>query len=317
LLKPARSKQKAKDPEGRMPLADHLRELRNRLAKAMLAITIASVAAVFYSQELMEFLSSPVPRCVEGAAKTGGECATIVYTDLLSPFTTTVKVVLMAGIIVSCPVWLYQLWAFVAPGLHKSEKKYTYYFAVAAAPLFAAGVYLAYLIMPVSMKVLLSITPDPATNLLEVDKILDFTVRMVLIFGFSFELPLLLIMLNAAGVVTGRRMAGWWRGVVMGIFVFGAIATPSTDPLGMIALAGPIIVLYFMAVGFSLLNDKRRARNNPDAELDDDEASEIDLTPGDIGEIDSVPAGRALPEQATGEADGGRTNRLNGYDDIT
>ncbi|MEV6398818.1 twin-arginine translocase subunit TatC [Streptomyces sp. NPDC051907] len=299
-----------------MPLADHLRELRNRLAKAMLAIVIASIVAAFYSQELMEFLSSPVPRCEKGVLETGGKCATIAYNDLLSPFTTTVKVTLMAGIILTCPIWLYQLWAFVAPGLHKSEKKYAYYFAAAAAPLFAAGVYLAYLIMPVSMKVLLSITPDPAANFLDVDKILDFTVRMVLIFGFSFELPLLLIMLNVAGVVTGRRMAGWWRGVVMGIFVFGAIATPSTDPLGMVALAGPIIVLYFAAVGFAMLNDKRRRRNDPDAELDDDEASELDLAPGDIGSVEVVPASRALPEQAGGDGDG-RSTRLNGYDDIT
>jgi sec-independent protein translocase protein TatC len=300
-----------------MPLADHLRELRNRLAKAMLAIIIASAVAVAYSQELMDFLTSPVPECGADGPKKGGVCATIVYTDLLSPFTTTVKVVLMAGIVASCPIWLYQLWAFVAPGLHKSEKKYSYYFAAAAAPLFALGVYFAYLIMPVSMKVLLSITPAPAENLLSVDKILDFTVRMVLIFGFSFELPLLLIMLNLTGIVTGRRMLGWWRAAVMGIFVFGAIATPSTDPLGMVALSGPIILLYFLAVGFSLLNDRRRRRNDPDAGLDDDEASDLDLTPSEIGEVETVPASRALPEQAAGEGDGGRSNRLNGYDDIT
>jgi sec-independent protein translocase protein TatC len=317
LLKSARSNKKEKDPEGRMPLADHLRELRNRLAKAMLAIIIASAVAVAYSQELMDFLTSPVPECGTDGPKKGGVCATIVYTDLLSPFTTTVKVVLMAGIVASCPIWLYQLWAFVAPGLHRSEKKYSYYFAAAAAPLFALGVYFAYLIMPVSMKVLLSITPAPAENLLSVDKILDFTVRMVLIFGFSFELPLLLIMLNLTGIVTGRRMLGWWRAAVMGIFVFGAIATPSTDPLGMVALSGPIILLYFLAVGFSLLNDRRRRRNDPDAGLDDDEASDLDLTPSELGEVETVSASRALPEQAAGDTDGGRSNRLNGYDDIT
>lgn len=314
MLKPARPNQQEKDPEGRMPLADHLRELRNRLAKATLAIVIASVVAVAFSQELMEFLTSPVPECAVDGPKKGGVCATVVYTDLLSPFTTTVKVVLMAGIVVSCPIWLYQLWAFVAPGLHRNEKKYTYYFAAAAAPLFAAGVYFAYLIMPVSMKVLLSITPAPAENLLSVDKILDFTVRMVLIFGFSFELPLLLIMLNLTGIVTGRRMLGWWRGAVMGIFVFGAVATPSTDPLGMIALSGPIIFLYFVAVGFSLLNDRRRRRNDPDAELDDDEASDLDLTPAPVGGVEPVSTAKALPEQATGEPD---TRRTHGYDDIT
>lgn len=302
-----------------MPLADHLRELRNRLAKGLLAIVIASIVAAFYNKQLMDFLSAPVPKCKGGgiAENTGGQCATIVFNKLLSPFTTTVKVTMMAGILLSCPVWLYQLWAFVAPGLHRSEKKYTYYFVTAAVPLFTAGAYLAYVIMPISMKVLLSITPDTAGNLLELDDVLDFSVRMVLVFGLAFELPLLLIMLNLVGMVSGRRMARWWRGVVMGVFVFGAVATPTTDPIGMIALSGPIVILYFMAVGFAIVNDKRRARRNPDAELDDDEASELDLTPEAVGEIESVPASRALPEQAGGEADGGRSNRLNGYDDIT
>ncbi|MEE1810598.1 twin-arginine translocase subunit TatC [Streptomyces sp. BE133] len=296
-----------------MPLVEHLRELRNRLAKGMLAIVVVTIAAAFYSQALMEFLSAPVPRCEKGLGETtGGACAVIAYTDLLSPFTTTVKVSLMAGVIIASPVWLYQLWAFVAPGLHKHERKYTYAFVAAAVPLFLGGAALAYTILPISMRVLLGITPDGSANILPMDKILDFTVRMVLIFGAAFELPLLLIMLNLTGIVTGRRMLGWWRGVVMGVFVFGAVATPTTDPVGMIALAGPIVVLYFMAVGFSLLNDKRRRRADPDAELDDDEASKLDLTPEDVGEIESVSSARALPAQASSDRD-----RVNGYDDIT
>ncbi|MFE0173044.1 twin-arginine translocase subunit TatC [Streptomyces sp. NPDC059002] len=297
-----------------MPLAEHLRELRNRLAKGLLAITVVSIVAAFYSQQLMEFLADPVPRCEPGMDVTGGHCAKVTFNDLLSPFTTTVKVSLMVGIIVSSPVWLYQLWAFVAPGLHKNERKYTYWFVAAAVPLFLGGGWLAYTILPVSMRVLLGITPEGAENLLPMDTILDFTVRMVLVFGASFELPLLLVMLNMTGMVTGRRMMTWWRGVVMGVFIFGAVATPTTDPVGMIALAGPIVVLYFMAVGVSLLNDKRRRSNNPDADLDDDEASDIDLTPEDIGDVESVRPPRALPEQAgTGRSD----QRVNGFDDVT
>ncbi|QES45787.1 twin-arginine translocase subunit TatC [Streptomyces venezuelae] len=297
-----------------MSLAEHLRELRNRLAKGLLAITVVSIVAAFYSQELMEFLADPVPRCEPGMKETGGHCATVTFNDLLSPFTTTVKVSLMVGIIVSSPIWLYQLWAFVAPGLHKNERKYTYWFVSAAVPLFFAGAWLAYTILPVSMRVLLGITPDGAANLLPMDKILDFTVRMVLIFGISFELPLLLVMLNMTGMVTGRRMATWWRGVVMGVFIFGAVATPTTDPVGMIALAGPIVVLYFIAVGISLLNDRRRRRNNPDAELDDDEASDLDLTPQAVDDVEAVRPPRALPEQANA---GRSDQRVNGFDDVT
>ncbi|NYV78353.1 twin-arginine translocase subunit TatC [Streptomyces sp. UH6] len=300
-----------------MPLMEHLRELRRRVSKAVVAIVVVTIGAVFFSEQLMDFLAAPVPICEGGFAQSkGGNCAVLSFNTLASPFTVTVKVSLMAGLIIASPVWLYQLWAFVAPGLHQHERKYTYAFVAAAVPLFVGGAYLAYVVLPVSVQVLLSLTPDVASNMLTLDDVLDFTVRMVLIFGLAFELPLLLIMLNMVGVVTGRRMAGWWRGVVMGVFVFGAVATPTTDPVGMIALSGPIVVLFFLAVGFSILNDKRRARKNKDTALSDDEASQVDLTPESIEEVEPVATAPMLPEQA----DGGRTDRqgrINGYDDVT
>lgn len=289
-----------------MPLVEHLRELRNRLAKAVLAIVVVSIAAAFYSEQLMQFLADPVPVCDDLSNSDGGNCAIVSFNTLTSPFTTTIKVSLMAGLIISSPVWLYQLWAFVAPGLHKHEKKYTYVFVSAAVPLFIGGAYLAYVILPVSVRVLISLTPAGSANILSLDEVLDFTIRMVLIFGLAFELPLLLIMLNMVGIVSGRRMVGWWRGVVMGVFVFGAVATPTTDPVGMIALSGPIVVLYFVAVAFSLLNDRRRARREATGPADD-EASELDLTPETVEPAEPVAA---LPEQAT-------KDRVNGYDDVT
>ncbi len=289
-----------------MPLVEHLRELRNRLAKAVLAIVVVSIAAAFYSEQLMQFLADPVPVCDDLSNSDGGNCAIVSFNTLTSPFTTTIKVSLMAGLIISSPVWLYQLWAFVAPGLHKHEKKYTYVFVSAAVPLFLGGAYLAYVILPVSVRVLISLTPAGSANILSLDEVLDFTIRMVLIFGLAFELPLLLIMLNMVGIVSGRRMVGWWRGVVMGVFVFGAVATPTTDPVGMIALSGPIVVLYFVAVAFSLFNDRRRARREATGPTDD-EASELDLTPETVEPAEPVAA---LPEQAT-------KDRVNGYDDVT
>ncbi|MFI8964292.1 twin-arginine translocase subunit TatC [Streptomyces sp. NPDC053493] len=300
-----------------MPLVEHLRELRNRLAKGLLAIAAVTVVALVYSEELMQFLTKSVPTCSEHVASNGGNCAIVAFNTLMAPFSTTIQLSLTAGLVVASPVWLYQLWAFVAPGLHKHEKKYTYAFVGAAVPLFAAGAYLAYLILPVSVKVLISLTPEGSANILSLADVLDFTLRMVLVFGLAFELPLVLVMLNLTGVLSGRRMARWWRGVIMGVFVFGAVITPTTDPVGMLALAGPITVLYLAAVGFSLLNDKRRRRNNPDAELADDEASQLDLTPEAVEEAETVGAARALPEQAAGEPDGARSHRLNGYDDIT
>ena len=301
-----------------MPLADHLRELRNRLAKAMLAIVIVTVVAAFFYNDIINLITKPILDSV-GCDKTFSQlakaksstqpCAEITINGLLAPFTLALKVSLMAGVVAASPVWLYQLWAFVAPGLHRHERKYAYAFVGTGAPLFMVGAYFAYEVLPTTAKVLIGFTPNGTANLLPLDELLDLVLRMVLVFGLSFELPLLLVFLNLTGMITGKRMLGWWRGMIMGITVFAALATPSTDPLTMLALAGPIWILYFGAVGFSLLNDKRRRRREAEAP-DDDEASDLDLTPEDIGDVETVSASRALPEQAS-------TERVNGYDDVT
>jgi sec-independent protein translocase protein TatC len=315
LLKSARNKEK--DPEGRMPLAEHLRELRNRLAKAMLAIVVVTVVAAFYYNDIINFFTKPVLESV-GCPKTfaevakmpqGKQCAQITINGLLAPFTLALKVSLMAGIALASPVWLYQLWAFVAPGLHKNEKKYAYAFVGSGVPLFLGGAFFAYKVLPTTAKVLIDFTPDGVNNLLPLDDLLDLVTRMVVVFGLSFELPLLLVMLNLTGILTGQRMLGWWRAMIMGITVFAAVATPSTDPLTMLALAGPIWILYFGAVAFSLLNDRRKRQRDAEGP-DDDEASDLDLTPEDIGGVETVSASRALPEQAS-------SDRVNGYDDVT
>jgi sec-independent protein translocase protein TatC len=315
---PKSARKQEKDPEGRMPLADHLRELRNRLAKAMLAIVVVTVVAAFFYNDIINFLTKPILDSV-GCGKTFEElaqsatrsqpCARITINGLLAPFTLALQVSLMAGVVFASPVWLFQLWAFVAPGLHRHEKKYAYAFVFSGVPLFLGGGYFAYKVMPTTAKVLIDFTPNGVDNLLPLDDLLQLVTRMVLVFGLSFELPLLLVMLNLTAMITGRRMLGWWRGMIIGITVFAAVATPSTDPLSMLALAGPIWVLYFGAVGFSLLNDGRRRRRELSAP-DDDEASELDLTPEDIGDVETVSAAPSLPQQTT-------TDRVNGYDDVT
>lgn len=299
-----------------MPLADHLRELRNRLAKAMLAIVVVTIVAAFFYKNIIEFFTNPILHAVgcessfaELAHQRSGTCARIVLNGLLTPFTLALKVSLMAGVIFASPVWLYQLWAFVAPGLHKHERKYAYAFVGTGVPLFLGGAFFAYKTLPTMAKVLLQFSPADLDNQLPLDDLLDLIVRMVLVFGLSFELPLLLVMLNLTGVLTGKRMLGWWRGMIIGITVFAAVATPSTDPLTMLALAGPIWVLYFCATAFSLLNDRRKSRRDAMGPADD-EASDLDLTPEDLGEVETVTASRSLPEQST-------TERVNGYDDVT
>ncbi|MFI9252905.1 twin-arginine translocase subunit TatC [Streptomyces sp. NPDC053069] len=313
MLKSARNKER--DPEGRMPLADHLRELRNRLAKGVLAIVVVTIVAAFFYRDIVNFITEPVLKEI-GCDQSFGElakaknvhCAHITVSGLLAPFTLVLKVALMAGVVLASPVWLYQLWAFVAPGLHRHEKKYAYAFVGFGFPLFLGGGYLAFHVLPTTARVMINLTPSGAENLLPLDDLLDLVTRMIVVFGLAFEMPLLLVMLNLTGVLSGRRMLGWWRGMVVGITAFAAVATPSPDPTMMLALAAPIWVLYFIAVAIALLNDRRRARREA-AGPGDDEASELDLTPEEIGDVEAVTASTA-PELPG-------TDRVNGYDDVT
>ncbi|MFE7234725.1 twin-arginine translocase subunit TatC [Streptomyces sp. NPDC002405] len=307
---PQSARNKEKDPEGRMPLGEHLRELRNRLARAVLAILAVTIAAAFNYKGIIDFFTRPVldsvgcPTSFADLAKQTADttCARITINGLLAPFTLALKVSLMAGVVLASPVWLYQLWAFVAPGLHKHERKYAYAFVGAGVPLFFGGALFAYRVLPTTAKVLIHFTPRGVDNLLPLDDLLDLVTRMVVVFGLSFEMPLLLVMLNLTGVLSGRRMLGRWRGMIVGISVFSAVATPSTDPLTMLALAAPIWMLYFAAVVSSLLHDRRKARREAEG-LGDDETSDLDLTPQDIGEVESVSASQALPAQPDADDD--------------
>lgn len=302
-----------------MPLAEHLRELRNRLVKSLLAIVVTTIVAAFFYKDIIQFFTDPILDAVgcqysfaelaKGTEET--QCARIVQNGLLSPFTLALTVSLSSGVALAAPVWLYQLWAFVAPGLHRHEKKYSLGFVAAGFPLFLMGGYFAYWSLPKMASVMLEFSIIGSDNQLPLDDLLQLVMRMIIVFGLSFELPLLLVMLNFGGVLSGKKIAGWWRGMIMGITLFAAIATPSTDPISMLALAGPIWVMYFGASAIALANDRRRARRDGSGP-DDDEASELDLTPEEIGEVEAVTTAPALPKQADTTRD-----RVNGYDDVT
>ncbi|MER7671502.1 twin-arginine translocase subunit TatC [Kitasatospora sp. NPDC096128] len=303
-----------KDPEGRMALADHLRELRNRVVKSVLAIVVITVIAAFYHRQIENFLLQPLPRCTaETAEKYHGKCAQVSNIGLTAGFTWMLKVSLTAGVVATVPIWLYQVWAFVAPGLHKHEKKYAVVFMLCGAPLFLAGVGVAILVLPTTVDVLISFTPDKTTPILPPEDYLDIATRMVLVFGLAFEFPLLLVMMNQVGMVSGKRLLGWWRGMVMGITVFAAFATPSADPVSMLTLAAPIWALYFVAVGIAIMNDRRKRRNNPDADLDDEEASHVDLSVQPVAGAELVQASSA-PAAGAAPVPGARREQM---DDIT
>jgi sec-independent protein translocase protein TatC len=257
-----------------MTLMEHLRELRSRLFKASLGVLVGLGVGLFFAGRALDFVTQPY--CRVHPPPPGQKCDFIALSPI-DPFLLNLRIALYVGLIIAAPIWLYQLWAFIAPGLHRHERRYTYAFAAVAAPLFAAGVTLAFLIVSKTLHFFLSTNPkiDITVGL---SGYFDFVTNMMMLFGAGFEFPLIVVMLNFAGVLSAKRLLSWWRPAVFLMFVFGAVVTPTPDPFGMSALAGSMALLYFGAVGVAFLNDRRRQRRH-DAEFGtyaDDELSPID-----------------------------------------
>ena len=197
----------------------------------------------------------------------------------LDSFYLRVKVAFIVGIILSSPVWLYQIWAFIAPGLYTREKRWGYIFLGTAVPLFLVGIALCYLSLGRSMHYLLGLTPSGVENYIQVDVYMSFVMTMMLAFGIAFELPLLIIMLNMAGILTHERFRKWRRVMIFGVFLIAGMANPSPDPITMLILGGACVALMEVAEFIVWRHDRRRARLHPDpyAGLADDELSPLDL----------------------------------------
>jgi len=260
-----------------MPLVSHLRELRRRLTLAVLAIVVGAViAAVFYNQ-LFDLITEPFNKI-----KANHQGATLNFGGIGDPFSYALKICAMAGIFIASPVWMYQLWAFVAPGLHKHERRWGIGFVVVSVPLFLGGALLAYIFLPKGFDLLIGVYPDPGNvaNIISLDSYLSFVLRMFLVFGIAFVMPVFLVALNLVGIVSGRALFKAWRPVVLGAFVFAAVATPSGDPWTMTALAMPMLVLFAAAATMCLALDKRRRQRGVDgvdySSLDDDLASPLE-----------------------------------------
>lgn len=243
-----------------MPLLDHLRELRSRVVKSAISIIIGGVIGWYFYNPIITKLAEPV--CDLKAAQEAGatSCGALYINGVLGPLNLQIKVAILSGIIMMAPIWLYQLWAFIAPALHRREKRYSFGFFAAATPFFASGAWLGYTILPTAVKVLFGFTPEALSNLVKFDDYLDFVMRVILLFGIAFELPVFLVTFNMIGFLSGLAILKPWRAWVFAICLFVAGFTPSADPLSMIALAVPLIILYLLAGVFALFNDKRRAR---------------------------------------------------------
>ncbi|TYK45263.1 twin-arginine translocase subunit TatC [Actinomadura decatromicini] len=263
-------------PDGRMSLMEHLRELRNRLIKAILGLALGGVVGWILFPTIWDFITEPYTRippdhCLDG------KCSLVVH-GIFDGFFIHLKVALIFGAILSSPIWLYQLWAFVAPGLYRRERRWTYTFMAAAVPLFVLGGALAYLTMDKGLKIFIGLAPGDTPVLVGIQEYLGYAQAMLFIFGLTFELPLFVIMLNMMGVLSHQRLRRSRRLLIFGVFVFAAVATPSQDPFTMLALALPTIVLFEIAELIAFFHDRRKARQpDPYAGLSDDEASPLDL----------------------------------------
>jgi sec-independent protein translocase protein TatC len=259
-------------PDGRMALSDHLRELRARLLRSVLVVMLFFCIALFFYDQLSDLIRVPYDDAVE---RLQGEVETqIVVNDVTGPLLLQLKLCGVTAVIVSSPYWLYQIWAFILPGLHPSERKWSRIFAAIAGPLFFAGVATAYFVLPKAIEVLIGFTPADATNLVDFGRFFSFITRMFLVFGIAFEIPLFVVMLNLAGVVSGKALGRYRPWIIVLTFVFAAVATPSTDPFSMLFLAVPMLVLFLVAEVIARLVDRARGRDSTD-QWADDEVSEL------------------------------------------
>ena len=270
--------QRQANPEGRMPLMDHIRELRNRVVKIALALAAGMVLGYVFFDPIWNFITRPYCRAV-GGCHTGSLGHTLAVSSPLDGFYLHIKVAFVVGVILTSPVWLYQIWAFVAPGLYAREKRWTYIFLGTAVPLFLLGCYFALLVMGRGLHFLIGMVPQNTVAIFTADTYIGYFIAMILGFGLCFELPLFLVMLNLVGLLPHARFKKWRRVMIFCVFVFAGIASPSPDPITMLMLGGVCLALVEGAEVIVWLNDKRRARLHPDpyAGLADDELSPIEL----------------------------------------
>ncbi|MEV8171183.1 twin-arginine translocase subunit TatC [Microbacterium sp. Nx66] len=247
-----------------MSLGAHLVELRKRLMYAAIALVVGMIVAFLIADPVIHFITEPI-RII--ADKRGDDFSALNFGTVTSAFDMRMRIALTIGLFLSAPVWLWQIWAFIMPGLTRKEIRYTVGFVVAAVPLFFAGCYLGVQIMPHVIELMWGFTPEGATNFYSAQEYYDFVFKLMIVIGISFVLPVFLVALNLAGVMSGRAILKGWRVAILIATIFAALATPAADVVSMLMLAGILIVLFFAAAGLSLLFDRRKRKQDTAAGL--------------------------------------------------
>lgn len=257
---------KKRNPDAKMSLGGHLKEIRNRLFWSALFIFMGAIAGWFLFEPVFQILQKPVL----DLASNNGTNATLNIGTVAGALDLQIQVSIFLGVLISSPVWIFNLWAFVTPGLKKRERRYTVGFLVTALPLFLFGCWLAWISMPAFVTTLIGFTPAGAANVINANEYILFTIRILLVFGIAFVLPVVLVMLNLAGLLTAASIIKSWRIAVFVIAVIAALATPTADPMSMFLVMVPLIGLYFIAAGITHFNDRRKNRKLNQELLDDE-----------------------------------------------
>jgi len=262
-------------PDGKMALADHLRELRARVLRCLVVLMVAVVVAFLFYDQLQAIVSAPIDAAEK--ALDGEVEIKQAFVGVGAPLMFQIKLCFLAAVIGTSPFWLYQIWAFIVPGLHAHERRYSRIFLAIAGPLFLAGVASGYYVLPTGLKVLLGFADD-VDSIVPFDMYFTFFIRMLLVFGVAYQIPLFVVLLNLAGIVRGKTLGQYRPWIVIGTFVFAAAATPSTDPFSMLMLAVPMTVLFFISEIVARVLDKRRGVAAYEG-VEDDEASDLSYEP--------------------------------------
>ncbi|RPF21549.1 Sec-independent protein translocase TatC [Myceligenerans xiligouense] len=239
-----------------MPLIDHLKELRKRIVLVALGLVVGAIAGWLLYDPLLQALQRPL----DVAEELTGNQMTLNFAGPMAALDLKIKSALFLAVFLTCPWWLYQLWAFITPGLTKKEKRYAYVFVGAAVPLFLGGALMAWFVFPHAIQILSGFLPEEATGFTDAQGYLSLMMRLLIAFGLSFLSPVVLTVLNFTGVLPAAAMAKGWRWAVLVAFTFAAVMTPTPDPWTMILVALPICLLYFVALGIAWLHDRRQEK---------------------------------------------------------
>jgi sec-independent protein translocase protein TatC len=260
-----------KNPDKRMGLGGHLRELRNRLFWSALFIMAGAIIGWMIFDRVFDLLQAPVVRY----AAENNSNTTINFGSVTGAFDLRMQTSIFLGVLLASPFWLYNLWAFITPGLKKKERRYTITFLGTAVPLFAAGCWLAWVSLPYFIASLISFTPSGAANVINANEYVLFTIRVLLVFGIAFVMPAVLVLLNFIGILSAASILKSWRLAVFISAIIAALATPVSDPMSMLLVMVPMIVLYFLSAGIASLHDKRAAKRAKALGLDLDELDNL------------------------------------------